>query len=242
MSAGPKRIVSTPVPADGTGPDETSPRGTSPQGSTPDAVRPDAELPLKWGWLLALGIALLVAGALGAGLAIWLTLASVLLFGAFLIAGGVLQAWHALTTKERRWSGRALHLLVAVLYVVLGAMLLFDPVGGSLSLTLLLTAFLIAIGLSRIAHAWRSRRRGWRWGATFVAGLLNLALAALIFVGLPVTALWVIGLFVAFEMILNGALLIGVALAVRRLARDGRGRRDPTDTPDASADPVGARP
>ena len=181
------------------------------------------ELPLKWGWLLALGVALVVAGALGTSLAIWLTLASVLLFGALLLASGILQGWHALTAKETRWSGRALHLVVALLYVALGALLLWDPVGGSLSLTIVLAAFLIALGILRIGYAWRARRHRWRWVATVLGGVLNLVLAGIILVGLPGTALWVIGLFVAIEMIVNGALLIGIALTVRRLARAAGG-------------------
>ena len=122
------------------------------------------ELPIKWGWLLGVGIALVVSGTLGIALAFYLTLASVIFFGALALVTGGFQLWHGLTTQESSWSGRAVHLLVALAYLVLGGLLLWDPLGGSISLTLVLTVFLFALGMFRLTYAWRCWHRGWRWG------------------------------------------------------------------------------
>jgi len=183
-------------------------------------VRERAELPIKWGWLLALGIGLVVGGAVGLALSSSLTLASVLVFGALALVAGAFQLWYGVTWKVRNWSGRALHLMVAIAYLALGSLLLWDPVSGTFSLTLVLAAFLIAIGVSRLIYAWKCQRRGWRWRVGFLAGLIDLILSGLIVYGWPGTAFWVIGLFVAIEMMLSGWMLVGIALAVRAASKN----------------------
>ncbi len=193
-----------------------------------------SELPLKWGWLLLLGLGLVLAGTAGLFLSYYLTLASVILFGALALVAGMFLLWYGVSQKAGNWSGRALQLLVAVAYLLLGGLLLWDPVGGSLSLTLVLAAFLFALGVSRLIYAWKCRRRGWRWGWMFVGGLLNLLLGGLIVVGFPSSAFWVIGLFVAIEMLVSGWLLIGIALAVRVVSK-GADRRSSDSYVDESA-------
>ncbi|MGD8312107.1 MAG: DUF308 domain-containing protein [Gammaproteobacteria bacterium] len=178
------------------------------------------ELPLKWGWLLALGLSMVVLGTLGIGLAFYLTLASVILFGALALVAGGFQLWHGMAMQEARWSGRALHLFVALMYLVLGGVLIWDPVSGSVSLTLVLAGFLFALGLSRLLYAWKCRRRRWRWMLSLAGGVIDLLLAGLIVYGWPGTAFWVIGLFVAIELIVNGWWVTGVALTVRRFNRE----------------------
>ncbi len=188
------------------------------------------ELPVKWGWLMALGAWLIISGSAGVVLAFYLTLASVIVFGALALVAGITQLWYGLAGKTHNWSGRALHLLVAIAYLALGGLLLWDPISGTLSLTLVLASFLLTIGIFRIIYAWQCRQRGWRWGWGVFGGVLDLILAGLIIYGWPATALWVIGLFVGIEMILTGWLLVDMALAVRALHKQVR-----ADAMDASA-------
>ena len=54
---------------------------------------------------------------------------------------------------------------------------------------------------------------GWWW--PLVAGIGSLALGAMLYAQWPVSGLWVIGLFVAIEMIMNGWSYIVIALAAR---------------------------
>ena len=178
------------------------------------------EFPFKWGWLLALGIVMIILGSLGLVFSFAFTLASVIVFGALALAAGLLQLWHGIAAREVSWGGRGLHLLVALAYLLLGGLLLWDPLSGSLSLTLLLAAFLLVIGGFRVYYAWQWRRRGWRWKLATGLGVLDVVLAVLILVGWPSTGLWVIGLFLAIELLLNGFLLSSLALTVRGMQRD----------------------
>lgn len=190
--------------------------------STGDTARDTAnspawqEIPVKWGWLLALGLLFIVGGTLGVLYAVSLTIVSVLVFGGLAMGAGAMMLWHSFTSGEDRWSGRAMHIAIAVSYLVLGGLLLWNPVSGSISLTIILTAFLVAVGIIRIGYAWRCRRQGWRWRLSGLGGVIDLILAGLILAGWPATALWVIGLFVAVELIVSGWMLVGIALAARK--------------------------
>ena len=186
------------------------------------AVEEKLEWPISWGWMLALGIGMVIFGMLGVGFAIYLTLASVMMFGAMAVVSGIFQLWHGIASKEVKWSGRALHLFIAFIYILFGGLVLWDPLSGSVSLTLLLAGFLIAIGVSRISYAWKCRNRGWKWKLMLVSGFIDLLLAGMILYGWPGTSFWVIGLFVAIEMMINGWLLIAIAMAVRKANREGK--------------------
>lgn len=175
------------------------------------------ELPISWGWFLALGISMVIFGTLGIAFAFYLTLVSVIMFGVLAIVSGILQFSHGIASKEDDWSGKALHLLVALMYVVFGGLVVLDPVSGSYSITLILAAFLVLVGVSRMAYAWKCWNRGWKWRLMLVAGAIDLLLAGLILYGWPETAFWVIGLFVAIELLTNGWLLIALALTKRQL-------------------------
>lgn len=45
----------------------------------------------NWGWILALGILFVALGTIGLGMSVFLTIASVMFFGALLLVGGVFQ-------------------------------------------------------------------------------------------------------------------------------------------------------
>jgi len=55
--------------------------------------------------------------------------------------------------------------------------------------------------------------QGWTW--TFLAGVATVLLGLMILARWPTDALWVIGLFLAVELIINGVTTIFVALAAR---------------------------
>jgi uncharacterized membrane protein HdeD (DUF308 family) len=62
-----------------------------------------------------------------------------------------------------------------------------------------------------------------RWALLLVSGLIDLFLAAMIFLGLPATAAWAIGLLVGINMVFGGSALIAMALQARALAPPAAG-------------------
>jgi len=110
-------------------------------------------------------------------------------------------------------------LISAALGIVVGLLLLTRPVGGALSLTLLLIAFFIVEGAVSIMFALDHKRElSGQWGWMLVSGIIDLALAMMIFAGLPSTAAWALGLLVGINMIFGGAAMIAMALHARKPA------------------------
>jgi uncharacterized membrane protein HdeD (DUF308 family) len=173
------------------------------------------ELKKKWGWLLALGVLLIALGTLGLWMSFAMTLATVMMFGALLMVGGVFQLLNALQLKG--WKSMLWHVLIALLYIAAGIVIFTDPVLASLGLTMALAWILIAVGVMRIFMAFQLRpASGWVW--PLVSGVISILLGAMILARWPTSGLWVIGLFVAIEMIFNGWSSVFVALAARKAA------------------------
>ena len=166
----------------------------------------------SWGWLFALGVALIVTGIAAICLPMTATLAIEIVLGWLLIIGGIIHGIHAFTA--RRWGGGIFNVLAAILYVVVGIMLLAHPIAAILTLTMLLAAFFFIEGIFKIAMALQMRSMS-NWGWMFFSGLVALALGVLIWIGWPATAAWVIGLLVGIDLIFGGWAMVFVALSVR---------------------------
>lgn len=177
------------------------------------------DLSRNWGWLLAFGILSIILGTVGMGMTFGLTLVSVVFFGALLIVGGTLQLVDAF--KCQGWKGALWHILIALLYIAGGLLIVVDPVLASETLTLALAGVLIAVGVSRAIMALQHRgQSGWGW--LVLSGLISIALGAMIIAKWPMSGMWVIGLFVAIELIFNGWAYLFVALAARRAGQLAR--------------------
>lgn len=173
------------------------------------------ELRRNWGWLLVLGIAMIVLGVVALGAPFILTLVTTLFFGWLLLLGGVIQIIHGFWA--RRWSGFFVHLVTGILATVVGLLIISNPAAGAISITLLLAAFFVAAGVARIAAALMYRFSNWGW--LLFVGLIDLLLGILIWAQWPVSGLWVIGLFVGIDLIFYGATWVMLALAARNLPR-----------------------
>lgn len=176
------------------------------------------DLETHWGWMLAFGLFSIILGTIGMGMTFGLTLASVLLFGVLLILGGTVQLVDAFQCQG--WKGTLWHILIALLYIAGGLLIVVDPILASATLTLALAAVLIAVGIMRSILAIQHRgQSGWLW--VLLSGLIAIALGLMIMAKWPVSGLWVIGLFVAIELIFSGWSYLFLALAARRAARAG---------------------
>jgi len=145
------------------------------------------------------------------------TLAVTIIIGwVFLVSG--LIGWMT-TFAARGAPGFWWSLLSAVLGIVVGVMLLGSPLGGAFSLTILLIAFFLIEGAVTIMFALDHRRElSGQWAWMLMSGIIDLALATMIFAGLPSTAAWAVGLLVGINMIFGGTALIVMALHARKSA------------------------
>lgn len=170
--------------------------------------------PLKshWGLLLGLGALLLILGIIGLGMEIMLTLVSMYFFAALLMISGILHfadAFHHKKSQEAIWQ-----ILIAIFYLIAAGIVLYDPFLASVIITALLATVLVIIGITRIAMAFSIKgANGWGW--ILFAGITSLILGILILLQWPVSGLWVIGMFIAIDMIVSGWTYIFLALSFR---------------------------
>jgi len=173
-----------------------------------------ATLHEHWVLFLVEGVVLLVLGATAVVLPAIATLAVTILIGWLFLVSGVIGL--VTTFWMRNAPGFWWALLSAVLGIVVGIMLLASPLTGAFSLTLVLVAFFVIEGVASIMFALDHRKEmSGQWGWMLASGIIDLALAIMIFAGLPSTAAWAVGLLVGINMIFGGSALIAMALHAR---------------------------
>jgi uncharacterized membrane protein HdeD (DUF308 family) len=167
-----------------------------------------------WVLFLVEGIVLVVLGLLAIVLPVVATLAVAILIGWLLLISGVVGL--ITTFMARQTPGFWWALVSAVLAIAAGIVLLVWPGGGALSLTLLLVVFFVIEGVASIMYALEHKKElSGRWGWMLASGIVDLVLAAMIYVGLPSTAAWALGLLVGINMVFGGSSLIAMALYAR---------------------------
>lgn len=174
------------------------------------------ELKKHWGWLVALGLILLILGIAAISASVTTTIISMSIFGWLLVVGGLITIAQ-IFWQMRGWSGFLLTLLIAVLYIVLGFMIIANPTTTAQALTLLVAFFLIFGGIFRIATAIAARSYNWGW--LLFTGIISLLLGIAIWRHWPYSGLWVIGLVIGIEMLLNGWWLLMLGLVARRIPK-----------------------
>ena len=166
----------------------------------------------KWGWFVALGIGMLLAGGFALVDTMLVTILSVIFIGAALLVAGIFQIVHAFANKE--WGAFLFALLCGALYVIGGLLIMNEPVSGSLIITIFVMASLAVNGVLRIVMALRHRElQGW-W-LVLLGGLIAIGVAVMLFLSLPWSSLWLLGTLIAIELIFNGVGWIRLGFALR---------------------------
>jgi uncharacterized membrane protein HdeD (DUF308 family) len=170
-----------------------------------------------WGLFLFEGIVLLILGVLAVLAPVIASVAATIFFGWILLISGIVGL--VTTFRARQAPGFWWALLSDLVGIVAGVVLLWRPLLGTLSLTAVLIAFLFVEGIFTIMYALEHRNGlSGRWGWMLASGIVDVVLAIILFVGLPGTALWAIGLLVGINLLFGGWALIMIALHARTKA------------------------
>ncbi len=170
----------------------------------------------SWGWLLALGVVLILFGGLILTTPLGVVTASLtteIWIAAALVAAGALQLAHGLKAGE--WSVRAWQMLGGAIFIVGGVLIFVYPTLGLLSLTMIVAVTLVAQGTTSLLVSggvpdWGGRK----W--LVLSAVVSIVAGLLILFDLPTSAGWTLGTIVGAALLLQGVSLTLLALEVRR--------------------------
>ncbi|HTP45641.1 MAG TPA: HdeD family acid-resistance protein [Casimicrobiaceae bacterium] len=167
------------------------------------------------GWSLALGILLVIAGVVALLFPVLAAVTAALYVGWFALIAGVIAL--VVTWRTRNEPHLGWRIAVGILYIVLGFLLVANPVAGAASLALLVGGLMAASGVVEIMLAVRHKpKAGWGW--LLADGIISILLAVLIVIGWPLSSLVLIGYLVGFQIILCGVARIALGMGARKLA------------------------
>ena len=171
-------------------------------------IQVPAEIIHNWGWFLIFGIGLVALGVAAVVRSVAATVVSMLFFGWLLVIAAGIEV--AQTVMVGQWAGMFQHLLGAVLFGVVGLLIVWRPVVTAEILTLLMGAFFLVAGLFQIVAPVMISLPDWGWHV--LNGIITLVLGVVVLAQWPVSGLWVIGLFIGIELIFYGIAWIALAL------------------------------
>jgi uncharacterized membrane protein HdeD (DUF308 family) len=162
------------------------------------------------------GIALFILGIFSLIASVFTTFVTLFLLGALFIASGIVTGISSFWL--RTWTGFFSHALIGIFSFILGAIILLNPTAGAVAFTLLLGAFFTVTGLFRLItalavpliHPW----------LLFFNGLITTMLGVLVLRQWPLSSLWIIGMFIGIDLLMQGWYLIFIGALAHKLCNN----------------------
>ena len=168
------------------------------------------------GGLLFMGVVMVILGLIGLSMEVALTLTTLIFFGFLVLFAGVAQLVHVFQgqgLKSKLWD-----LLIALVYIASGIAVIVHPAATAVWFTLFIASALVVAGIFRILLGFQMRANDVNaWGWIVFGGIISIVLGSMIFSAWPISGLWVIGMFIAIELLLQGFTLISIALAAKAI-------------------------
>jgi uncharacterized membrane protein HdeD (DUF308 family) len=170
----------------------------------------------SWGWLLALGVVLILFGFLILTTPLGVVTASLtteVWIAVALVATGILQLMHGIRSGD--WSHATWQLLGGIASIVGGVVIFIDPMLGLDVITWVIAITLIVEGItSLLVTGGVPDANGRKW--LLLSGVVSLVAGLLILFDLPSSAGWTLGTIVGAALLLQGVSLTLLSFEVRR--------------------------
>ena len=172
----------------------------------------------QWGWFAAIGAAMVMLGIVVLCDVVAASIASVIVIGAMMFVGGIIQLAQALATM-RGWRNFLFGIVGGLLYLVGGIFIMQEPVQGSVVITLVLLLAMMIGGVIRIIISLRHREMP-GWWFMLIGGLISIIIGLVLYLMLPWSGLWVLGTLIGIELIVQGVSWLRFGLALRAIRAD----------------------
>jgi uncharacterized membrane protein HdeD (DUF308 family) len=172
----------------------------------------------NWKWFVFQGIVMLILGCLAVAEPVIASVAVDIYVGwLFMFSGllGLVAMFSARDASAFFWM-----LLTSALSLAAGILLVWKPDAGTVSLTLVLTAFFIAEGAFQVGASISYRDvLPDSWGWQLASGIADFVLAGLIICFWPQSASWTLGLVVGVNLITTGLAILMTAIEVSKVGK-----------------------
>lgn len=132
---------------------------------------------------------------------------------AFIVYGGY-KAINAFMSRNYT-RHYVLNMLLGVLLAIIGAFLLFAPTFNLLWITALIGVYFLTESIASIAFAFQTKNVLSFWWTFIPVAFLEFFIGLIIILGLPTTALWVVGILAGVNFLFAGMMLVSMYIATK---------------------------
>ncbi|MGF1911363.1 HdeD family acid-resistance protein [Vibrio kasasachensis] len=171
-----------------------------------------------WKWFAMVGVLISIAGLGSLSLPVIAGVTITTIVGGLFLFSGIVQAYH--TFSIRAWKDKLWYVLSAVLYIVGGVFILFNPFAGLITMTMLMVVVMMFNGATRMIFGFRSRSLpGSSW--VILSGLVSLLIGGYFFTLLedPSFSLSLLGTFVGISLLIEGISFVFLGLQMKNAAK-----------------------
>jgi uncharacterized membrane protein HdeD (DUF308 family) len=166
-------------------------------------------LQAHWRLFLFEGIIFILLGVSAVVIPQFFSVVVVIFVGWIIVLAGAIQVSRAIFLRDM--PGFGLWLSLGILQVVVGYLLIADPIAGVFTLTMMMALFFAFEGIVKMYWAYKLRPLP-HWDYVFFSGVTALAFAAIILMFWSETAHWLLGLLVGINMIIMGWTMVKMSL------------------------------
>lgn len=176
------------------------------------------DLKTSTSWVIFLSIALIVLGILAIIAPAIASAFFTAMMGWISLISGVVMIVQSFRSHPVR--GFWLNLIVGIFYAVAGLYILFNLGAALLALTLAFGILFVVEGIFTIIMGFTQKAgRSMSW-LVVLNGVVTLILGIMVLNRWPISALWLIGLYVGISLLFSGVSLLAAALAARKALTD----------------------
>jgi uncharacterized membrane protein HdeD (DUF308 family) len=168
-------------------------------------------------WSLSTGIGLVFLGLFTSSFALFTTFLTILFLGVILVVRGVGDIIAVFMPHNKK--GLVWHLFGGILSIAIGIVMISRPGVTAATLTYLLAAFLLVLGLFKTIAAPIEHDANWGW--MMLSGIISLIFGIWIIGMWPAVSFWLVGLLVGIEILIQGIVMIVLPYSIHRVRKGG---------------------
>ncbi len=159
------------------------------------------------------GIIFIALGLLGILFPGIMSLTSALFIGWLMLLGGFIIAAQTWQVNKKDWLGW----LKALLYIVVGAMIILNPLSGIIALGILITAYFFIDSILNFILAFNIKPAS-SWWIVLLNAILSLAIGIYFLYAManPIKTTLLVGIFVGISLFFDGVMLLTLASASKK--------------------------